>query len=170
MLGIDDWSFRKGKTYGTILVDLEKQRPIDLLPDRESETVVAWLEKHPGVEIISRDRASAYSEAATKAAPDAIQIADRGHLLKNMGEATQRLLRGKGPLLKTATRQAYRLIAEKSPKEDEPPEEEPETDKHLPPGESIRKANFEQVEIMQEAGKSIQYMHRAYPVSFLQGF
>ena len=77
-----------------------------------------------------------------------------------MGEATQRLLRGKGPLLKTATRKAYGLIEEKSSKEDEPPGKETETDKHLPPGESIRKANFEQVKIMQKAGKSVRYMHR----------
>jgi transposase len=160
VLGIDDWSFRKGRTYGTILVDLEKQQPVDLLPDRESETLAAWLEEHPGVEIISRDRASAYSEAATKAAPDAIQIADRWHLLKNAGEATQRLLRGKEPLLKTATRKAYGLIEGKSSKEGESPEEETETDQHLPPGESIRKVNFEQVKIMQKAGKSVRYMHR----------
>jgi len=77
VLGIDDWAFRKGKNYGTILVDLEKRKPIDLLPDREMETVKKWLEAHPGIELISRDRASCYSQAAELGAPQAIQVADR---------------------------------------------------------------------------------------------
>ncbi len=87
ILGIDDWAFKKGNTYGTILVDLEKRKPIDLLPDREVETVKKWLEAHPGIKIISRDRASCYSQAAKLGAPNAIQVADRWHLLKNLGEA-----------------------------------------------------------------------------------
>jgi transposase len=92
VLGVDDWSVKKGQTYGTILVDLEKQQPIELLPDREAETLAAWLKGHPGVEIISRDRASCYSEGAKEGAPDAIQIADRWHLLKNLGDALKRML------------------------------------------------------------------------------
>ena len=91
VLGIDDWSFRKGKTYGTILVDLEKQQTIDLLPDREAETLIQWLKDHPGVEIISRDRASAYSAGAEEGAPEAIQVADRWHLLKNVRELFQKI-------------------------------------------------------------------------------
>ena len=77
VLGVDDWSLKKGQSYGTILVDLEKQQPIELLPDRESETLATWLKAHPGIEIISRDRANCYSEGAKEGAPDAIQIADR---------------------------------------------------------------------------------------------
>lgn len=92
VLGIDDWAYRKGWTYGSILVDLEKQKPVDLLPDRESSTFEDWLKDHPGVEIISRDRAGSYSYGAKLGAPDAIQVADRWHLLKNLGEALKKML------------------------------------------------------------------------------
>ena len=87
VLGIDDWAWRKGHRYGTILCDLERGEVIDLLPDRSAESTEQWLRAHPGAEIISRDRASLYAEAATKAAPQAVQVADRWHLLRNMSEA-----------------------------------------------------------------------------------
>ena len=92
VLGVDDWAFRKGKKYGTILVDLEQQKPIDLLPDREASTLEQWLNDHPGVEIISRDRASAYSSGAKAGAPNAVQVADQWHLLKNLEDALKRML------------------------------------------------------------------------------
>jgi transposase len=91
-LGIDDFAFRKGQTYGTILVDLERRRIVDLLPDREAGTVAAWLRTHRGTEIITRDRATAYAQAAREAAPDAVQVADRWHLLKNLRDALERVL------------------------------------------------------------------------------
>jgi transposase len=90
-VGIDDWAWRKGQRYGTIVVDLERSRVIDLLPDRDAETVKKWLKKHPDVELISRDRWSDYAQAAAEAAPDAQQVADRWHLLKNLREAIERL-------------------------------------------------------------------------------
>ena len=92
VLGVDDFSFRKGQVFGTILVDLERHQPIDLLPDRTSDTLVDWLEHHPGVEIISRDRATEYADGAARGAPAAIQVVDRFHLLQNLREALQRLL------------------------------------------------------------------------------
>lgn len=102
-LGIDDWAKQKGQSYGTILVDLQQRRPIDLLPDRESQTLAAWLKAHPGIEVITRDRAGAYAEGARIGAPDAKQVADRWHLLKNAREALERLLHRNHK----AIRQAY---------------------------------------------------------------
>ncbi len=92
ILGVDDWCRRKGRTYGTILVDMEQHRPVDLLLGRDAAPLAQWLGDHPAVEIICRDRAGAYADGARQGAPEAVQVADRWHLLKNLGEALERLL------------------------------------------------------------------------------
>ncbi|MEM6433760.1 MAG: ISL3 family transposase [Cyanobacteria bacterium P01_D01_bin.115] len=89
VLGVDDFAFRKGHNYGTILVDLETHQPIALLADRKAETLVTWLEAHPGIEVLSRDRSKTYRNAMTEGAPDAIQVADRFHLVKNLSDALE---------------------------------------------------------------------------------
>lgn len=91
-VGIDDWAWKRGHRYGTLVCDLERGIPIDLLPDRSVETVTAWFQHHPGVELISRDRASEYAVAASKGAPQAVQVADRWHVMKNLREALEVLL------------------------------------------------------------------------------
>jgi transposase len=102
VLGIDDWAWRKGQRYGTIVCDLERHCVVDLLPDRQSQTVTEWLRAHAPPEIISRDRAGAYAEASRLGAPHAIQVADRFHLLRNLREAVERVLTRHGPLIEEA--------------------------------------------------------------------
>ena len=84
VLGVDDFAFRKGNAYGTILVDLERRRVVDLLPECSQESLVAWLKRHPGVEVATRDRSRIYREGIAKGAPQAAQVADRWHLLHSL--------------------------------------------------------------------------------------
>ena len=77
VIGIDDWAWRRGQRYGSIVCDLERRRIVDLLPDRAGATVEDWLSAHPGIEVIARDRGGAYGPAATRACPAARQVADR---------------------------------------------------------------------------------------------
>jgi len=100
VLGIDDFALRKGEKYGTILVDLEHRHLVDLLPNREKETVAVWLKAHPEVEVVSRDRGGAYAEAVREAIPHAIQVADRFHLSQNLGETVERMMRRDYPRVK----------------------------------------------------------------------
>jgi transposase len=99
ILGIDDWSWKKGQIYGPLLVDLERRCSIEILPDRKEETVEAWLRTHPEIEVISRDRAGVYAAAARKGAPQAQQIADKFHLLLNLREKLKELMARKQKLL-----------------------------------------------------------------------
>lgn len=102
VVGVDDWALKKGQTYGSILVDLERQQPIDILGTRETEAVTAWFQAHPEIEIVSRDRGKEYIKAATDGAPQAEQVADRWHLLHNLREAVVSFLQQQPACLQAA--------------------------------------------------------------------
>src|SRR5581483_3039004 len=146
VLGVDDWSWKKGRRYGTILVDLEKRKIIDLLPDRKAATFAQWLRSHPEIEIISRDRGTDYAAAAREAAPQARQIADRFHLVRNLADALQ-------PLLARCRTEHRQTKQERAPAQQEPvtqprPLPHPDTWRQHPPGQVERryKANQEERE------------------------
>ena len=92
VLGVDDFALRRGRVYGTLLVDGETHRPVDLIRERTAEALRTWLQAHPGVEVITRDRSTEYSRGATEGTPTARQVADRWHLLVNLREALERVL------------------------------------------------------------------------------
>ena len=93
VVSVDDWAWRRGSRYGTIICDLERHRRLDVLPDRDAASVIAWLRRYPSIEIISRDRGGEYAEAARIGAPHAVQVADRFHLSQNLHEAIDQAIR-----------------------------------------------------------------------------
>ena len=109
VLGVDDFALRRGPSYGTLLVDGETHRPVGLLTDRTAEMLAGWLQTHPGIQVITRDRSTEYARGASQGAPTAIQVADRWYLLVNFREAFERLLDRLRPA--TGGMQCIRYIA-----------------------------------------------------------
>ena len=112
VVGIDDWAMKRGHRYGTVIVDLETRRPIEVLGAREATIVANWFRQHPSVEIVARDRAGVYSEAVRAANPGAQQVADRWHLLTNLREAVERLLGRRAASLREAARTPGEAVGE----------------------------------------------------------
>ncbi len=175
VVGLDDWARRRGRTYATILVNLETHTIIDLLPDREVATVAAWLAGHPEIEVVSRDRAGAYAEAIRQGAPQATQVADRWHILKNLGDAVERALARRHQALRAAAEAVLRdEQARRAPllvrgldgtPPDPPPAAAPSAPLERAAGERAacrarRQARYEEVHALLHAGLSLAEIAR----------
>ena len=155
--GIDDWSWRKGRTYGTIIVDLERREVVDVLQDRTTAGTAEWLRQHPEVEIVSRDRCGLYAQGAREGAPHARQVADRFHLLQNLRETIE-------TQLSRADRATGRALLPESNDEDAATigcgsggRRDAAAHRHLirQAHHRSRQAIFDQIHILREAGTSI---------------
>lgn len=148
VLGVDDWAKRKGQRYGTILIDLETSQVIDLLDDRKADTLSDWLQTHPEIEIVSRDRSSAYAEAITRGAPTAVQVADRWHLLHNLSDIVYLLLQQEAKTI-------HHQFAVTPKRLHSVPEEPPTAvERPLSNAEQRRKERIVQVEALRQKGWS----------------
>jgi len=106
-LGVDDFAFRKGQRYGTVIIDHERQRPIALLHDRTAKTLADWLKDYPEIQLVTRDRSQAYRAGINQGAPQAVQVADRFHLLQNLAETLEVVFKAHPKALQAADHQAW---------------------------------------------------------------
>jgi transposase len=154
-LGIDDFALRRGRIYGTVLVDLLRHKAIDLLPDRKADTAKAWMQAHSEIELVSRDRGGDYATAASQGAPQAVQTADRFHLCKNLTEAVEKALaRCRAEIRKSQN--AKKKPAEDTPAEQPPPALATSDGKPYSAHQTERYDRYQQVVALREQGVKIK--------------
>ncbi len=153
-IGIDDFSFRRGKTFGTIIVDLQTHEVLDVLPDRTADTSATWMAEHPELEIISRDRGGDYAAAARTSAPQATQIADRFHLLKNLGTALQGTLARHLAAHRSTQAEKYVGMPLEDASSQQPPKQSPKEAHQSQAKREERLAQYKQVVALRKLGLS----------------
>jgi transposase len=160
VIGVDDWAWRKGQRYGTIIVDLQRGCPIDVLEDRTAETVATWLHAHPDVTIVARGRAEASAAGIRHGAPEATQVADRFHLLKHVAAALQEVFSAHH----RAIDQLNHLPHNEPPPQDtdvvtvplDPPVTMTKAQQHIAHHRAKRVAEYEQARALYEQGWTMQ--------------
>jgi transposase len=159
ILGVDDWAFRKGTRYGTILCDLERGCPIDLLPERSAESLANWLSKHPEIEVITRDRGGIYAEAARTGAPQARQVADRFHLLMNLTDVLRRILERHRSDLKTASNEIHVPVT-KVDTDSDSAIQQAEPEPNVTASQQRRQTLYDDIQRLIRQGRSIRSISR----------
>lgn len=157
VLGIDDFALRRGRTYGTILCDLETGRPIDVLLGRNAKPLTAWLKEHPGIEVIARDRASAYADAARVGAPGAIQVADRFHLVRNVSDALREVVDRQSWTLPEPAVSPVSVVVETPPV----PKQSPKAARHHEEAAERLRIRYEEVWRRYRNGESLRAISQA---------
>ncbi len=145
-VGIDDWAFRRGLKYGTILVDLQTHRVIDLLPDRAVTTATAWFKEHPDIRVISRDRGKDYATAASQGAPQAVQVADRWHIIHNLSEAVSLVLEHFRTQLRSVSQALVPPLIRELEQQQQPEEDSEEPSIPIASGQPYRAPFIQQVQ------------------------
>ena len=167
VLGVDDFAKKRGNSYGTVLVDMDTHRPVDLLDGRTANDLAAWLKDHPGVQVICRDRAGSYADGAREGAPEAIQVADRFHLWQNLATALEKMIRAHRSCLQEVPDQDHG-IKDEAGSETEPVERSKTLDSYGNERPMVTRTyeRYARVRALQAKGESLNAISRELGLAF----